>query len=183
MTEPTGRKPDRPPSDSEHAKVLAEVMEDQKRRKEARDATKTTREDERSDTSFFVQVGLLVSGTFFFYLLFFSPTWIAPDPAPEITAERTEDSLRFYLFMLARQVDAFQEENGRLPESIDEIPATKPGTEYVRLTARDYRIRYTDGQVTVTYESSQDPDDFLGGAEGSVLGGGRSPGQDAEGMP
>lgn len=167
MTPP--QRPDEPERDSpsEHAKVLAEVLDDQKRRKEARAAS--TRRG-RTDTSFFVQVGLLVSATFFFYLLFFSPTWIAPDPAPPISAERTEDSLRFYLFTLARQVDAFREERGRLPDSVDELAGAKPGTEYVRLTARDYRIRYTSGDVSMLYESTQDVNEFLGDAEGAVLG-------------
>ena len=48
----------------------------------------------------------------------------------------------------------------------------KPGTEYVRLTARDYRIRFTDGDVSVMYESSVDPASFLGDAGTAVLGGG-----------
>ncbi|MGD2067957.1 MAG: hypothetical protein PVI57_04670 [Gemmatimonadota bacterium] len=166
MTPP--QRPDAPEGDSpsEHAKVLAEVLDDQKRRKEAR----ATARRGRSDTSFFVQVALLVSATFFFYLLFFSPTWIAPGPAPEISVERTEDSLRFYLFTLARQIDAFREERGRLPDGIDELSGAKPGTEYVRLTARDYRIRYTSGDVSMLYESTQDVEEFLGDAESAVLG-------------
>lgn len=167
MTRPMEPDDSRSEDGSEHAKVLAEVLDDQKRRKEARDK----REPRSSgESSFYVQVALLVSATFFFYLLFFSPTWIAPAPAAEITVEREEDNLRFYLFMLARQVDAFRSEQGRLPATVEEIPGVKPGTEYVRLSPRDYRIRFSAGPVSVTYESSQDPDEFLGDAEGSVLG-------------
>lgn len=172
MTDPADPKGRAPQSDSEHARVLSEVLEDQKRREEARAKTDRPPPGSGSDTSFFLQVGLLVSGTLFFYLLFFSPTWIAPDPAPAIAVERQEDNLRFYLFMIAKQVDAFRTTEGRLPDTVEEIPGVKPGTEYVRLSSRDYRIRFTAGEVTVTYESNQDPDTFLGDAENAVLGGG-----------
>lgn len=168
-TDPGSENHARDPVDGEHARVLAEVIEDQKRREGARDAA--GRRPERSDTSFFVQVGLLASGTFFFYLLFFSPTWIAPDPGTEISAERTHENLRFYLFMMAKQVESFRVAEGRLPERTEEIPGVKPGTEYVQLSSGDYRIEFTDGETTLTYESSEDPATFLGDAGSVVLGG------------
>jgi len=153
---------------SEHAQVLSEVLEDQKRRKEARDAGAVAKPGR--DTSFFVQVALLVSSVLFFYLLFFSPTWIAPEPAPDITVERTEANIRWYLYTLIPQIDEFQEENSRLPENLDEIPDARPGTIYARPGPGSYQLGFADGPVTVTYRSSDDPDDFLGDAASVVLG-------------
>lgn len=157
---------------SEHAQVLSEVLEDQKRRKEKRDLGTAAKPNR--DTSFFVQVALLVSSVLFFYLLFFSPTWIAPDPAPDITVERTEANIRWYLYTLIPKVDDFREENGRLPEDLEEIPDARPGTSYARTGPGAYRLSFQDGPVSVTYLSSEDPDAFLGDAASVVLGGGMS---------
>lgn len=153
---------------SEHAQILSEVLEDQKKRQEARDAGTAPRPGH--DTSFFVQVALLVSSVLFFYLLFFSPTWIAPDPAPEITVERTEANIRWYLYTLIPKVDDFREENGRLPEDLEEIPDARPGTVYARTGPGSYQLSFADGPVMVTYRSTEPPDDFLGDAASVVLG-------------
>lgn len=165
--------PDRTSGDrhggSQHADLVAEVIQDQKRRQEVRE--KSQRPPGGGDTPFFLQVSLLVTGTLFFYLLFFSPTWIAPTAPPEIAAEKVEANLKFYVYMLIKRVEAYEEANGMLPTDLAAIPGVKPGTEYVRLTSTDYRIRYTDDELTITYQSSQPPEDFLGDAGGWVLGG------------
>lgn len=166
------KTPDRldPVSDSEHARIVAEVLEDQARRRAARDAAKHRPED--TDTSFFVQVGLLLAGTFFFYLLFFSPTWIAPTAPAPIAAAQVEDGLRFHMAIVARHVEAFQNDEGRLPTSLEELEGVaNKGVDYVRLDTATFEIRATTGDTSLRYVSSQPLEDFYEDAGSRILGG------------
>jgi hypothetical protein len=168
---PDDRSDDR--IDSEHARIVAEVLEDQARRKAVREALDTLPGDD-SDRSFFVQVGLLVTGTFFFYLLFFSPTWIAPTAPDPITAEQTEDGLRFAIAFTASRIESFRTEQGRLPQSIDEVGGARDGVEYQRLDQDTFVVRATTGATTLHYVSTVPLADFVGDAMDRVLPAGTS---------
>jgi hypothetical protein len=163
-------------SGSEHARVVAEVLEDQKRRREAQAAVAQRRASAR-DTSFFVQVAALVSGTLFFYLLFFSPAWITPNAPPEIAAETRMAGVRLRIATVQAQIDAFREREGRLPRSLDDLEAPMARLEYVPIGGSGYQLRY-EGEPPVTYTSSQDPAEFLGSAAERILE--PSPGDDGE---
>lgn len=162
--------PDRndPVSDSEHARIVAEVLEDQARRR----AVRETREPEDPDTSFFVQVGLLVTGTFFFYLLFFSPAWIAPTAAEPIAAAQVEEGLRFHISVVARNVEAFRDEQGRLPSSIEELGGiAKEGVRYQRIDESTFEIRAVSGDTSLRYVSTQPLAEFYAEAGARILEG------------
>lgn len=163
--------PDRPAvSDSEHARIVAEVLEDQTRRRAVRDAARARPDD--SDTSFFVQVGLLVTGTFFFYLLFFSPTWIAPTRAEPIAAAHVEEGLRFQIYLTANRVRAYLDEEGRLPASLDELEgAAREGVEYRRIDAGTFEVRAATGSTSLRYVSTQPLSEFYGDAGARIMGG------------
>lgn len=164
---PEGREP---PTDSEHARIVAEVLEDQARRKAVRESA-SAKPDE-VETSFFVQVGLLVTGTFFFYLLFFSPTWIAPTAAEPVSTAQVETGLRFQIVLAARHVEAFREREGRLPRSLDEIEeAPRDGVDYRRLDAGTFEITAAAGDADLRYVSTQALEDFADGVQRRVLGG------------
>ena len=167
MPEPSDRPKTEPVSAAEREKILAEVLEDQRARKEAR--ARQPRPP-GADAPFFAQVGLLFGGTLFFYLLFFSPSWIAPAAAPPIRAERVEDNLRVYLSIVAPQIDAYETREGRLPETIERLPGVREGTEYVPISSGDYRIAVSSDGVAVTYESSQDLTEFAGMSTDRVMG-------------
>lgn len=170
MSENTG--PDRTPplSDSEHARIVAEVLEDQARRRATREAS--AHPTENTDTSFFVQVGLLVTGTFFFYLLFFSPAWIAPTSAEPIAAAHLEEGLRFHMSVVARHVEAYRDEAGRLPTSLQELEGVaQEGVEYRRLDTDTFEIRARAGDESLRYVSTQPLEEFYGGVGSRILEG------------
>lgn len=167
MHDPSDRERSEPVPASERERILREVLDDQRARREARERRKAR--PPGGDRPFFVQVGLLVSGTLFFYLLFFSPSWIVPAAAPPITEARTDSNLRVYLSIVARQIDAYRDREGQLPATVADLPGVRQGTEYMT-TSQGYRIGYSHGEVEVTYESSQDLTEFAGGATARVLG-------------
>lgn len=166
------QNPDRstPVSDSEHARIVAEVLEDQARRRAARETSDRASDD--ADTSFFVQVGLLVTGTFFFYLLFFSPAWIAPTAAEPIAAAHVEEGLRFHMSVVARHVEAFRNEEGRLPASLEEVGGlAKEGVRYRRVDEQTFEIRALSGSTNLSYVSTQPLEEFYDGAGSRILEG------------
>lgn len=154
---------------SEHARILTEVMEDQKRRRSQRDEADQGRPTS-ADTSFFVQVALLVTGTFFFYLLFFSPTWIAPTTPEPIAQERVDDGLRMAIVLAVRQVEAFEDQRGRLPDNLREIDFARDGLEYERIDARTYRVRASRDSASITYDSTQSLSEFASDAVERTFG-------------
>jgi hypothetical protein len=163
--------------DSEHARIVAEVMQDQARRRAVREAADAARADE-SDTSFFVQVGLLVAGTFFFYLLFFSPAWIAPAASEPISVQSTEDGLRVAIYLTASQIEDFRNRQGRLPRSMaelsgDEEPSGARGSvRYERIGEDLFMVQASTGTTTLQYVSSEPLGEFVGDTWDRVLDGG-----------
>jgi len=155
--------------DSEHARIVAEVLEDQARRSAVREAADVSQAEE-SDKPFFLQVGLLVAGTFFFYLLFFSPAWIAPTASDPISAEATEDGLRLAIYTTASQIEEFRSQQGRLPRSMEELSLSREGVTYERVDAETFVVLATTGDTTLRYESTEPLDEFVGNAWGRVLG-------------
>jgi hypothetical protein len=162
---------------SEHARIVAEVMQDQARRQAVREAADAARADE-SDATFFVQVGLLVAGTFFFYLLFFSPTWIAPAASDPISAQATEDGLRAAIYLTANQIEDFRNRQGRLPRTMaelsgDEEPSGARGNvRYERIDENLFVIQASTGTTTLEYVSSEPLGEFVGDTWERVLDGG-----------
>lgn len=155
--------------DSEHARIVAEVLEDQARRRAVR-ASKTGAVGD-SDTSFFVQVGLLVAGTFFFYLLFFSPTWIAPTRPDPISAQAVEDGLRVAIYRTATEIQSFRNQEGRLPRTIEEVSGPRDGVEYQQIDTDTFVVQATTGQTTLRYVSTESLPAFVGDTFERMLGG------------
>ncbi|HEX9885508.1 MAG TPA: hypothetical protein VGA70_03430 [Longimicrobiales bacterium] len=156
--------------DSEHARILAEVMDDQAKKQAARTTT-TPVARSASETSFFVQVALLASGTFFFYLLFFSPAWVTPTAAEPIAQETVDQGLRTAIFLSAQQVEGFRQDSGRLPDNTREAGVTLSGVEYTRLDAQTFQLIATRGADSLTYQSTEPLIEFLGDALGVLAGG------------
>ena len=155
--------------DSEHARIVAEVLEDQARRRAVREAADVSRAEE-SDKSFFLQVGLLVAGTFFFYLLFFSPAWVAPTASDPISVQATEDGLRVAIYTTASQIQEFRSQQGRLPRSMEELSVSREGVTYERVDAETFVVLATTGGTTLRYVSTEPLDEFVGNAWSRVLG-------------
>ena len=148
---------------SKRAEVLAEVIEDQARREAAREAATVAR-SKATDSGLFMQVSLLVFGTFFFYLLLFSPGWIAPPGPDPITAAAIDDGLRVSIFLTARQIETFRENEGRLPANIDEAGGGRAGVVYRRIDARTFQLSATTRDTALTYVSTDALEEFIGSA-------------------
>lgn len=60
------------------------------------------------------------------------------------------------------EIEAFQEEHGRLPDNLEELGSPDEGAwTYERLGPDRYRITVIDGDFSVLYDSNNDPDVFF----------------------
>lgn len=88
-------------------------------------------------------------------LALFPPGWLAGRPAPIPTTGEWDRGVRAAVFLQAQQVEAFRLREGRLPDTLDELPARIPGLAFVKSNNRVYqlRARRPDGTVVV-YDSA-----------------------------
>jgi len=60
------------------------------------------------------------------------------------------------------EIEAFQVESGRLPDTLEELGSPDEGAwTYERLRPDRYRITLIDGDFSVVYDSNDDPDVFF----------------------
>lgn len=60
------------------------------------------------------------------------------------------------------EIQAFQEEHGRFPDTLEELGSPDEGAwAYERLGPGRYRITVIDGDFSVLYDSNEDPDVFF----------------------
>ena len=85
----------------------------------------------------------------------FPPGWLAGRPAPTPTAGEWDRGVRAAVYLQAQQVEAFRLREGRLPDTLDELPAQIPGLAFVKSNNRVYQIRARrlDGTLVV-YDSA-----------------------------
>lgn len=73
-------------------------------------------------------------------LALFPPAWIAgaaPSSIPDVEVER---GLRAAAYLQAQQVEVFRFRNGRLPESLQEVPGSFPDLDLVKSNSRVFQI-------------------------------------------
>lgn len=94
------------------------------------------------------------------YLLVFSPEWaiVRPIEGPPV-AERTE-MLRSGMWIKAGLIEAYRDANGRLPETLAEVPGPAlEGVEYTR-QGEDFLLVGLVGEEQVVYDSAQPSEEF-----------------------
>lgn len=100
------------------------------------------------------------------WLWLFPPGILRLEAPPEQPVAEEEASLRFTMYLQAQRIKAFRDEQGRLPETLDEAGPPLPGMEYTRLNTDLYQLTGATDRLTLTYRSDLPLEDFLGsGAE------------------
>src|SRR5690606_35793787 len=111
------RDPRKPPG-AEAADLVAEVLKDAAEREQIRarrEAPKVGRTRQRM-----VAVSLPLAAAFSFYLWFGNPSWVTPTLPDPVTPETAEAGLRVAMFFEAQKIETFRNQNGRLPDSLQE---------------------------------------------------------------
>lgn len=95
----------------------------------------------------------------------FPPAWLAGPPAPVPTPGEVDRGLRAAMYLQVQQVEAFRAREGRLPETLSELPSRIPGLRLVRSNNRVYQLRARrgDGSVLI-YDSAQPSPSFAAAA-------------------
>jgi hypothetical protein len=110
-------------------------------------------------------VSLPLAGAFSFYLWFGQPAWVTPTLPDPVTTEAAEAGLRVGMYFQARRIEEFRNQNGRLPETLQELGGTPPAEmTYQRVDARTYRLVGQSRGVTLTFNSEEAIQQFVGDA-------------------
>ena len=147
---------------AEAADLVAEVLKDAKERDEAarrREETPIGRTRQKV-----VAVSLPLAGAFSFYLWFGNPSWVTPTLPDPVTAEAAESGLRVAMFFEAQKIEDFRRQSGRLPDSLAELGATPAEMSYRRIDAQTYQLVGQSRGVTLTFNSDQAIQEFVGDA-------------------
>ena len=147
---------------SETADLVSEVLKDAKQREEvrARKAAPVGRNRQRA-----AAISLPLAGAFSFYLWFGQPAWVTPNLPDPVSTEAAEAGLRVAMFFEAQKIESFRSQTGRLPDALGELGGTAPPEmTYERVDARTYRLVGQSRGVTLTFNSDEAIQQFVGNA-------------------
>ena len=106
-------------------------------------------------------------------------SWIArpafiwgPAARPMLPAE-ADANLRMAMFLLGMRLDAYREERGYYPASLDAIGESLPGVSYELVTDSIFELRGVVGQHPIIFRSDMTADEYLGKTK-SIISGSRS---------
>ncbi|GMV06403.1 MAG: hypothetical protein AMXMBFR53_26790 [Gemmatimonadota bacterium] len=105
------------------------------------------------------------------YLLLAPPTWVTVNPIEGPDQATQVQGLRVALYLQAQQIEAYKDQNGRLPSSLAESGRAVPGIEYVRQGAEQYQLVATVGDQPIVYDSSGPNPEIVAAVTASRLGG------------
>ena len=167
MREKTKDEPKSPswPGSSEYGDTLTDILKDQVRRTELRDAPGPKSGRPRLHPSI-PPVLAMVS----IWLWAFPPAVLSPD-APTIPPANQEAGLRMEMFLQFNNIQRYVAENGRLPNDLGDVGDSPVALQYVPLTGNVFRLSGQTGDIRVDFNSSEPVENLLGDAIAIVSGG------------
>ena len=145
------------------AAVLAHAAE--------RDVAQHVKQGPKKQSKWMLPVGINL-GVFAVYLLIAPPAWVIVNPLEAAPVEEQVDDMRLAMFMQAMRVDAYAQQNGRLPDALEDAGSPVPGVDYTVLGAGRYQLTALIGDEVVLYDSSESAQEWVGaGATSKLLGG------------
>jgi hypothetical protein len=127
---------------------------------ERRDAD--PRPDRGKRTRPFAWALLAVAGLAVLGVILLQPEWIGLGNQLHEPPAMQDASLRFALVMEAQRVARYERTHHALPNRLEDAGPVMPGVTYRRAGAAGYELTGANGEVTLTYRSSDAPSTFLG---------------------
>ena len=145
------------------AAVLAHAAE--------RDVAQHTRMEPKKQAKWMLPLGINL-GVFAVYLLIAPPAWVVVNPLEAAPIAEQVDDMRLAMFMQAMRVDAYAQQNGRLPNVLQDAGSAVSGVEYVVLDSGRYYLTASIGDEVLLYDSSESAQEWVGADAGNRLLGG-----------
>ena len=150
---------------AEYGDVLSDVLNDQARRNELRNAPAPAGRT-RMHPALPPALALIS-----IWLWAFPPAVLRPEP-PSIPVANQEAGLRMEMYIQFNKIQGYLSEHGRLPKNLDEVGDASDLVRYEPLTASVFRLSGQTGAVTVQYTSTDPVEVLLADAQAIVGGAG-----------
>jgi hypothetical protein len=157
---------DKPPglrrsTGAETADLVSEVLKDAAHREEVRSRKAPVGRNRQRAAA----ISLPLAGAFSFYLWFGQPAWVTPTVPDPISTDAAEAGLRVGMYFQAQKIENFRQQTGRLPEGLGELGGSPPPEmTYQRVDARSYQLIGQSRGVTLTFNSEEAIQQFVGDA-------------------
>ncbi|MFW6205947.1 MAG: hypothetical protein ACOC5I_01785 [Gemmatimonadota bacterium] len=158
-----GRDPHEISGSGDRYEALLEVLEheeSQARRSREWEAAERRKRSRRTRSYWPLVVLLAIAA----WLWIFPPGFLRIEPPPAQPVEQEEQALRLTIYLQAQRIQGFVEENGRLPDPLDEAGPPLPGMEYTVLQPGLYQLTGSTDRLALTYRSDLPLQDFVGDA-------------------
>ncbi len=162
------------PESREYGDALTDILKDQARRSQARDAAAPTSKRTRLHPGL-PPILALIS----IWLWAFPPAVLRPEP-PIIPPANQEAGLRMEMFIQVNNIRRYMTENGRLPGTLEDVGDGSAAVQYEPLTASVFRLSGQTGDIAVAYTSTEPVEDLLADARAIISGTG---GPSSQGRP
>jgi hypothetical protein len=106
-------------------------------------------------------LALLVLAAMLALILLLQPAWMFLPRRLSEPAEVQDASLRLRMFRAIEMINGYRHGHGSLPETLPEAGIDSLGLRYLPNNS-DYVLTGSNGALTLTYTSSEDPRQFLG---------------------
>ena len=158
--------PRRQATSGEYGDALSDILKDQARRKELRSAP-GPKPGRRRLHPIVPPVLALIS----IWLWAFPPAALRP-VVPTIPLANQEAGLRMEMVIQAGKVLQFLEENGRLPDDLQEVGDSSDAVGYIALAGNVFQLTGETGEITITFTSTEPLEELLADALTIVSGNG-----------
>lgn len=142
------------PSGSDYADSVRDVLEHAARTDEA-----TSRRQSPKSTTLARGPVVLVVAVVFAGVLYYNVRSFSRPPAP-LPPEAAEVSAGITVMIATQAVEAYRDEHGRLPASLDELGFPTEGLEY-RVDGDSYELTVSEGETTLQFSPEEGPTGIL----------------------
>lgn len=150
------------------ARAVQEVLRDQAERK-ARQQVGSKRPKKKRLLP--LPVVALLWGVACLFVWAATPEFLLPEPLPEPTPAEVETGLRMEMLTLVSEIDAYREQTGRVPRTLDRVVDSPPASvRYTALSDEAYRLTGQRGDAEIVYQSGDPVDELVGDVRRRIQG-------------
>lgn len=141
----------------ETAETLAEVL----KHAAERDEKARLKQKPKAPPKWMLPLGVNL-GVLAVYLLVAPPDWVVLNPIEPPPAEQRIEDLRTAIYFQAQRVESYRQENGRLPERLEDVGGASTDVQYIVRGTSQYQLVGSVGTETLVYDSTQSLNEWGG---------------------